>query len=189
MQTSRFCRRSIAAATMLGIATVSGHAQQRSLVPAFSTAVVRAVWDNEGGLRAGHTRAGDELMITVRRISAAPVESGWAGVCIQNSAPVSLQSFTHATAQVEVSAPVVMDIKLERTRFEEGTLLLADHGLVPVGRKVMTWNLRNSDEVVGSGTLTQTRRMCFYVLADNFPSRQDRVTVKVSRIRFDRLPS
>lgn len=168
---------------------VTATAQEQPIIPSFPTAIVNRVWDDQGDLTATYSRAGDELSIKVKKAATRQVESGWAGVCVQNATPVNLQNFTHATAQVEPSARVVMDVKLEKTKYQEGTLLLTDHGTVSAGRRTLEWNLRSSNEVAGEGTLSQTRRMCFYVWADNFPARQDEVVVKVSRIRFNRRPN
>ncbi len=186
MNTSDTRRRVVMIAMMCTLAT-GALAQDTPLIAMFPSAVVSRLWDAEGDLRATHTRSGDELTITVKRASGRPVESGWAGVCVQNATPVSLQNFTHATAVVESSARVVMDIKLEKTKFQDGTILLTNHGTVGAGSRTLEWKLRAADEV-GSGTLAQARRMCFYVLAEGFPSRQDEVTVKIRGVKFDIHP-
>ncbi|MFA5911097.1 MAG: hypothetical protein WC815_20170 [Vicinamibacterales bacterium] len=179
-------RRFALAYLAVALVSLDGRAQEASLIPPFPTAVISRLWDDKGDLTATHTHTGDELAITVKKTRAGQVEGGWAGVCVQNSKPVNLQNFTHATAQVESSARVTMDVKLEKSKFQEGTILLTDHGPVGTARTTLEWNLKTSDEVTGGGTLAETRRMCFYVLADGFPARQNEVVVKISRIRFDR---
>ena len=80
-----------------------------------------------------------------------------------------------------------MDIKLERTKFEDGAILFLDHGVVGAGRKPVEWSIADSVQA-GDGTLADAQRMCFYVLADEFPAQPDEVIVKVSWVQFDRRP-
>lgn len=158
--------------------------QDLPLIPPLSAAAINRIWDAEGDLRSIHTRNGDELTITVKRASAGAVESGFAGVCVQNAVPVNLQNFTHVSAVIEASARVILDVKLERSKAQDGTILLMDHATVPAGTRPFGWRLQSADEI-GNATLNQTRRMCFFVLAEGFPSRQSEVTVKIRAVKFD----
>lgn len=161
-------------------------AQTRRLIQPFPEEVVRVVSDSDGDLRATYTKGEDAVTIKVTTRNNRPPEGGWGGICIENRTPVNLGIFTHAQAVVQSSARVIMDIKLEKHKYSEGTLLLVDHGVVGRGNtKPLTWDLRESSEV-GSGTLSQTKRMCFFVLAENFPAGKSEVTVMVSGIKFDR---
>lgn len=138
-------------------------------------------------LKATKTSDGGVLTIKVKAKSSQRPEDGWAGACIESSAEVNLRSFTHVKATIESSARVIMDIKLERKRCEQGTILLVDADTIGKGKKNYTWSLKESYESTGGDTLMKTKRMCFFVLADDFPKGLKEVTVKVSNVTFDRM--
>ena len=168
---------------VLGIMMAHSEAQEKPLIPSFPAVVMRQV--QSGGLTATYTRDGDVVTITVKTKDGKRPDDGWGGVCIENRTPVNLGGFTHVKATVRLSAKVVMDIKLEKTKYEEGTILLADKEGVGQGERVLEWELKRSTEV-GNGTLSQTKRMCFFVLADDFPKGLTEVVVRVSGIQFDK---
>ena len=169
--------------TAIVLVPVATPGQESSLIPTFPALVIRK-YDN-GHLVAGYSRETDSLTMTVRS-KVTRAEDGWAGVCFENRVPVNLLSYAHVSATIEPSAPVVMDIKLEKIKADEGTLVLADKELFPKGRKTHTWTFKSASEVAGSGTLTETKKLCVFVLSDDFPRGATPVTVSIGRIRFDR---
>jgi hypothetical protein len=172
----------LAMSAALGLVTSDPAAQEASLVPSFPTAVIRPVYAED--LKASYRRDGNTLTMTVRTNDGRAPQQGWAGVCVENRTPVNLGAFNVARATIESSERVVMDIKLEKTLPSLGTILLVDKGVVGRGERRHQWNLKAATEVGGGGTLSQTRRMCFFVLSDDFPG-VSAVVVKVSNITFD----
>ena len=168
--------------TAIALMPADGSGQENSLMPAFPSLIIRKMENAQ--LLATYTRETDSLRMRVTSKVSRP-EDGWGGVCLENRSPVDLTGYTHVSMIVEPSEPVVMDVKLEKTKFDEGALVLADKGSFPRGRKAYTWKLKDASEVSGSGTLGGTKRLCAFVLADDFP-RGSGVTVTISRIRFDR---
>lgn len=166
----------VLAAIVLMPGTAPG--QESSLIPTFPALVIRK--QENGHLVASFSRETDSLTMTVRSKVARP-EDGWGGVCLENRVPVNLHSYTHMSATIDPSAPVVMDVKLEKTKAEEGTIVLADKESFPRGRKTYAWTLRDA----GSGTLAGTKRLCVFVLSDDFPRGANQVTVAIGRVRFD----
>jgi hypothetical protein len=174
---------------VVGFVTLVSRPTARSVVPPFPTGSIHEVYESAGDLVAAFDQVGDDhFTMTISPVHGARVTRGWAGVCVQNGSTVDLTNFTAVSAVVEPSVPVTMDVKLERTRHTDGTVLLLDHGRVAGGKQALTRNLRAADEL-GSGTLGDTRRMCFLVLADRFPRTGENVVVKISKIRFDRPTS
>lgn len=166
----------------VGLATGGAGAQGASLIPPFPDTVIRLI--ENGDLKASYKHDGDILVIKVQTKGGAP-EKGWGGACVENKTSVDLRNFSHARAVIDASAKIRMDIKIEKARSNEGTILLVDQGDIVKGEQTLEWVLRNASEVVGSGTMSQARRMCFFVLADYFPNVQE-VTVKLRGIRFDK---
>lgn len=138
-----------------------------------------------GDLKATKMLDGGVLTIKVKAKSSQQPEDGWAGTCIESSVEVNLRSFTYVKATIESSARVIMDIKLERKRYMQGTILLVDADTIGQGKNEYTWSLKESYEVTGVDTLKKTKKMCFFVLADDFPNGLKEVTVKVSKVTFD----
>lgn len=138
-----------------------------------------------GDLKAIKTLDGGVLTIKVKAKGSQRPEDGWAGACIESSTEVNLRSFTHIKATIESSARVIMDIKLERKRCDQGTVLLVDSDTIGKDKKNYTWSLKESYESTGRDTLKKTKRMCFFVLVDDFPKGLKEVTVKVSNVTFD----
>lgn len=169
-------------AAVIVLLPASAPGQESSLIPSFPALVIKRM-DN-GPLSAGFTREGDSLTMTVRSKVARP-EDGWAGVCLENREPVNLTAFAQMSAVIAPSAPVVMDVKLERTKAQEGTVVLADKETFGRGRKAYAWKLGQAPEPTGGGTLGATKRLCVFVLPDDFPRNVNPVTVVISRIRFD----
>jgi len=80
-------------------------------------------------------------------------------------------------------------VKLERLVPKDGTLYVMRHGTLGPSSapKPLDWSFRASREE-GSGTLGETRRMCFFVLAEGFPPNANEVTVKVRGVKFEIRP-
>ena len=168
----------VVAAIVLMPGTAPG--QESSLIPTFPALVIRK--HENGHLVASFSREADTLTMTVRSNKVPRPEDGWGGVCLENRVPVNLLSYAHMSATIDPSAPVVMDVKLEKTKAEEGTIVLADKEPFPRGRKTYAWTLKDA----GSGTLAETKKLCVFVLSDDFPRGANQVTVAIGRIRFDR---
>jgi hypothetical protein len=141
-----------------------------------------------GDLDASYTTQGDTVTMRVRSRTGMTPLDGFAGVCIENaSSAVSLTNFTHARSRLQASAAVVIDVKLEKTRFAEGVFLLDGSKRLKPGDNQLRWEFRGKEDTSrNQDTLSQVKRLCVFVLADEFPSKVNEVVLTFGPIIFDR---
>src|SRR6266853_2461254 len=91
-------------AAVILCAQQAGVSAQNPVVRQFSAAsAIFQYADEDGDLKATHSRTGDELTIAVKRIPGRATDSGWAGVCIENDTSMNLTGFTNVAAVIEPS--------------------------------------------------------------------------------------
>ncbi len=173
----------LAVAALFFVAANHAGSQELGVIPSFGASVV--VRQQSGNLVAASTRGSDGFTMRVRAAQGKEADDGWGGVCVEARKPVDLRGFSVVRAMIRSSARVLMDIKFEKDDYTQGTVLLANHDPITRGEKQVEWNLKTTRrKEIGPSTLAETIRMCFFVLADEFPGGN--VSVTVSKIRFDR---
>lgn len=114
--------------------------------------------------------------------------SGFAGICIENSSStVPFTNFAYAKGEFSASHAMMVDIKMEKPRYEDGTIWLDRGKKLSTGVNRLRWNFSEKEDTSPDGnTLEKVKRLCVFVLADQFPGGAREVDLEVRPFGFGR---